>query len=61
MMDSVEYVLCWKQKFDWYEKEFKIIVWSVDNLVGCLIVMEEMRVLGFDSNGIYQFIEKLFG
>jgi hypothetical protein len=61
MMDSAEYVARWKQKLDWYEKELKVKVWSAGNPTGRLIVTEETRASGFDSNGTHQLIEKLFG
>ncbi|MFM2279216.1 MAG: hypothetical protein RLZZ444_1447 [Pseudomonadota bacterium] len=61
MMDSAEYVSRWKQKLDWYEKELKVTVWSADNPGGRLVVTEETRASGFDSNGTHQLIEKLFG
>lgn len=61
MMDSAEYVARWKQKLDWYENELKVTVWSADNPAGRLIVTEETRASGFDSNGTHQLIEKLFG
>lgn len=61
MMDSAEYVSRWKQKLAWYENELKVTVWSADNPAGRLIVTEETKASGFDSNGTHQLIEKLFG
>ncbi|GGJ36282.1 hypothetical protein CDQ92_10610 [Sphingopyxis bauzanensis] len=60
MMDNAQYVERWRAKLEWYEKVMGISVWSASNPDGRLIVTEETKESGFDSQKFYALTMTLF-
>ena len=60
LMDKADYVERWTQKLSWYAAQ-GISVWNDSNPSGRLIVTEETKDSGFDSQAIHDLAERLFG
>lgn len=60
LMDQADYVERWSKKLNWYEAQ-GISVWSAGNPSGRLIVTEETKDSGFDSQAIHELAQRLFG
>ncbi|MFB9047255.1 hypothetical protein ACFFV8_00795 [Sphingobium indicum] len=60
LMDKADYVERWTQKLSWYAAQ-GISVWNDSNPSGRLIVTEETKDSGFDSQAIHDLAKRLFG